>query len=48
MAKVSPITEQFQHLVSEVQDNFWGHVYGKTKLAWKRFLDRELLREGDR
>jgi putative transposase len=39
MARVIPITEQFQHFVSELKESFWGDVYGKTKLAWKGFLE---------
>jgi transposase-like protein len=48
MTKVSRITEQFQHFVSEVEDSFWGDVYERTKLAWKRFLDQQSLRERER
>lgn len=48
MRKVAPITEQFQHFVAELQDSFWGDVYVKTKLAWKRFLDGESLGERER
>jgi hypothetical protein len=36
MAKVAPITEQFQHLVRDLRDSFWGDVYGKTRLARRR------------
>ena len=39
MARVIPITEQFQHFVSDLKESFWGDVYGQTKLAWKRFLE---------
>ena len=39
MARVIPITEQFQHFVSELKESFWGDLYGKTKLAWKEFLE---------
>lgn len=48
MAKVAPVTEQFQHFVSEVQDSFWGDVYGKTRLSWKRFLEADSLRQRER
>ena len=48
MAKVAPVTEQFQHFVREVQDSFWGDVYGKTRLAWKRFLEGDSLRQRER
>jgi len=55
MARVIPITEQFQHFVSELKESFWGDLYGKTKLAWKEFLegvsaegrDRYLCQEGE-
>lgn len=48
MGKVTPITEQFQHFVEHLQDSFWGDVYGKTRLAWKRFLEEQSGRERDR
>jgi putative transposase len=47
MAKVIPITEQFQHFVRELQESFWGDLYGRTRQAWKKFfeLDSERLRD---
>ena len=48
MAKVTPITEHFQHFVADLKDGFWGDLYGKTQVAWKEFLDGESLRERDR
>lgn len=48
MARVIPITEQFQHFVSEVKESFWGDLYGKTKLAWKQFLEGVSREERDR
>ena len=39
MARVIPITEQFQHFVRDLKESFWGDLYGKTKLAWKEFLE---------
>jgi putative transposase len=45
MGKVTPITEQFQHFVEEVQEGFWGDLYGKTRVAWKRFWEEESMRE---
>lgn len=39
MARVIPITEQFQHFVEEVKESFWGDLCGKTQLAWKAFLE---------
>ncbi len=48
MAKVAPITEQFQHFVRDLKESFWGDVYGKTRLAWQRFWEEESRRERDR
>jgi len=48
MARVIPITEQFQHFVREVKESFWGDLYGKTKLAWKQFLEGVSRGERDR
>lgn len=48
MAKVAPITEQFQHFVRDLKESFWGDVYGKTKLAWQRFWEEASRRERDR
>jgi len=45
MAKVTPITEQFQHFVKDLQESFWGDLYGKTQQAWKRFWEEESARE---
>lgn len=49
MAKVTPIriTEQFQHFVADLQDSFWGDMYGRTRLAWKQFWEAESVRERD-
>lgn len=48
MGKVIPITEHFQHFVADLKESFWGDVYGKTRQAWKKFLEAESLRERDR
>jgi hypothetical protein len=48
MAKLTPITEHFQHFLADLKDSFWGDLYGKTQVAWKEFLDGESLRERDR
>ncbi len=48
MAKVTPITEQFQHFVGDLKESFWGDVYGKTRLAWQRFWEEESRRQRDR
>jgi hypothetical protein len=34
MAKVTEISEHFQHFLVEMKDTFWGDLYGQTKLAW--------------
>jgi len=36
MAKVAPISEQFQHFL-KVFMRFLGSLYERTKQAWKRF-----------
>jgi putative transposase len=48
MAKVTPITEQFQHFVRDLKESFWGDLYGKTRRAWERFWEEESRRERDR
>jgi transposase-like protein len=48
MAKVTPISEHFQHFLAEVKETFWGDVYAQTRLAWKRFWEAESVRERDR
>jgi putative transposase len=47
MAKVTPISEQFQHFLTALKESFWGELYGQTKQAWKQFfeLDSERLRD---
>jgi putative transposase len=41
MQKATPITEQFQHFVTELKETFWGDVYGKTKGLWKKLLEED-------
>jgi len=48
MAKIIPITEHFQHFLTELKESFWGDVYGQTKLAWKQFLEADSQRQRDR
>jgi putative transposase len=48
MGKVTEITEQFQHYLEEMKESFWGELYGKTRQAWRQFLERESMRERDR
>ena len=45
MAKVTPITEQFQHFVQDLKESFWGEVYGQTRGLWKKFLEEESQRQ---
>jgi hypothetical protein len=47
MAKVTPISEQFQHFFEEAHEDFWGSLYERTKQAWKRFLDADSQRQRD-
>ena len=44
MAKITSlrVTEQFEHFVRDLRENFWRDVYGQTRLAWKGAqLDRQ-------
>jgi putative transposase len=43
MAKVTPITEHFQHFVADLKESFWGDCQGQAKKAMQRYL--ELLSE---
>jgi hypothetical protein len=45
MAKVTLITEQFQHFVQDLKQSFWGEVYGQTGGLWKKFLEEESQRQ---
>ena len=48
MAKVTPISEHFQHFLAEMKETFWGDLYGETKLAWQRFFELQSERQRDR
>src|SRR5271167_2407234 len=48
MAKVTPISEHFQHFLAEMKETFWGDLYGQTKLAWRRFFELQSERQRDR
>lgn len=48
MAKLAPITEQFQHFFEQVQEDFWGSLYERTKQAWKHFLEADSEKQRDR
>jgi putative transposase len=47
MAKVTPITEQFQHFLQEMKESFWGDLYDRTKQAWKQLFEAESERLRD-
>ena len=48
MKRVIPITEQFQHFLREVNENFWGELYRRTALAWKSLFEELSWKERDR
>ena len=45
MAKLAPITEQFQHFVQELKESFWGDLQARAMEGLKKFLEGESLRE---
>jgi putative transposase len=47
MAKVTPISEHFQHFVEELQDSFWGDLESKTQQAAQRLFDGLSERQRD-
>src|SRR5439155_19527132 len=48
MAKIIPISEHFQHFLTEMKESFWDDLYGQTKLAWQRFFELQSERQRDR
>jgi putative transposase len=46
MAKVTPITEHFQHFVKDLQESFWGDLQGQVRQSAQKFF--ELLSERQR
>jgi hypothetical protein len=44
MAKVTPISEHFQHFLAEMKEMFWGDLYGQTRQAWQRFFQPAAIR----
>jgi len=38
MAKITPITEHFQHFVQEMKESFWGDLQGQVQKAAQRFF----------
>ena len=47
MAKVTPISEQFQHFLEEMKESFWGDLYQQTRQAWKKHFEAESERLRD-
>jgi len=47
MAKVTPITEQYQHFVEDLQESFWGDLEARTQRAAQRFFDGLSERQRD-
>jgi putative transposase len=41
VAKITTITEHFQHFLADLKESFWGSLEEKTRLAWKHFLEAE-------
>lgn len=48
MAKITTITEHFQHFLADLKESFWGDLYGQTKQAWKQFFEEQSQRLRDR
>ena len=48
MAKVTPISEHFQHFLGAMKESLWGDLNGQTKLAWQRFFELQSERQRDR
>jgi putative transposase len=38
MAKVTPITEHFQHFVQDLKESFWGDLHGQVREAAQRYF----------
>ena len=47
MAKVTPITEQFQHFLREMKESFSCDPYDRTKQAWQQLFEAESERLRD-
>jgi hypothetical protein len=41
------VGEQFEQFLKDLQESFWGDLYGKTRLAWKQFWEAQSMRERD-
>lgn len=47
MAKITSISEHFQHFLADLKESFWGDLEGRTQVAWKHFLEAESERMRD-
>ena len=47
MAKVTPISEHFQHFVAELQESFWGDLQGRVQQAAQKFFQQLSERQRD-
>ena len=47
MAKITPITEHFQHFVEELQETFWGDLQGRVQQAAQKFFQQLSERQRD-
>ncbi len=47
MTKIVSISEHFQHFLTDLKESFWGDLEGRTRLAWKQFLEAESERMRD-
>ena len=47
MAKVTAITEQFQHFVSELKESFWGDLQGQVQPSMRRLFELLSERQSD-
>ena len=48
MAKVTPISEHFQHFVSELKESFWGDLQGQVQQSMRKLFELLSERQRDR
>ncbi|WP_447977236.1 IS256 family transposase [Candidatus Nitrospira bockiana] len=48
MSTLAPWTEQFQHFMSDVREQFWGDLHRHTREVWQRSLERLSVEARDR
>jgi len=48
MAKITPITEHFQHFVADLRESFWGDLQGRVQQAGQQFFQQLSERQRDR